>query len=91
MESYTAKQAKSLGLVDEIGTFDQAVSMMQNGEDLNDCDVIYVTPPADGFLAQLLGEAKAIKQSGSDLSMLMELMAKNGQMPIAYMADFPIK
>lgn len=88
---YTAKQAKSLGLVDEIATFDQAVAMMQNEQELDYCDVIYVTPPAMGFLEQLLSEAKSIQQSGSDLSMLMELMAKNGQMPIAYITDFPAK
>jgi len=88
---YTAKQAKSLGLVDEIATFDQAVAMMQKDEKLAGCDVIYVTPPTVGFLQQLLGEVKSIQQTGSDLSMLMDLMAENGRMPIAYMADFPVK
>jgi len=49
--------------------------------------VFYVTPPTVGFLEQLLGQVKSIQQSSSDLSMLMELMAENGQMPIAYISD----
>ncbi len=84
---YTARQAKTLGLVDEIGTFAQAVATMQEDNDLTDCDVFYVTPPTIGFLDQLLGEVKSIQQSSSDLSLIMELMAKNGQMPIAYISD----
>jgi len=84
---YTARQAKEVGLVDEIATFDQAVGTMQKDNDLTDCDVFYVTPPTVGFLEQLLGQVKSIQQSSSDLSMLMELMAENGQMPIAYMSD----
>jgi protease-4 len=84
---YTAKQAMSLGLVDEIGTFEQAVTTMQRDNDLTDCDIFYVTPPTHGFLEQLLGEVKSIQKSSSDLSMLMDLMAQNGQMPIAYMSD----
>ena len=84
---YTAKQAMAAGLVDGIGSFDQAVATMQSEENLDDCDVVYVTPPAVGFLEQLLGEVKSIQQSSSDLSMLMELMSQNGQMPIAYMSD----
>lgn len=84
---YTARQAQEVGLVDEIATFDQAVATMQKDNDLENCDVFYVTPPTVGFLDQLLGEVKTIQQSSSDLSMLMEIMAENGQMPIAYMSD----
>lgn len=84
---YTAKQAKRLGLVDEIGTFEQAIATMQKDQGLTNSDVFYVTPPAAGFLEQLLGEVKSIQQSSSDLSMIMELMAENGQMPIAYISD----
>lgn len=84
---YTAKQAKALGLVDEIDTFDKAIWTMQKDQGLTNCDVFYVTPPTLGFLDQLLGQVKSIQQSSSDLSMLMELMAENGQMPIAYISD----
>jgi protease-4 len=84
---YTARQAKNLGLVDEIATFETAIATMQEDKDLTDCDVFYVTPPTIGFLDQLLGEVKSIQQSSSDLSLIMELMAENGQLPIAYMSD----
>jgi len=84
---YTAKQAKALGLVDQIGTFEQAIATMQDDNDLADCDIIYVTPPTIGFLEQLLGQVKSIQKSSSDLSMIMELMSQNGQMPIAYISD----
>lgn len=84
---YTAKQAKSLGLVDEIGTFDQAIATMQKDQGLTDCDVIYITQPTPGLLDQLFGQVKTMQQSSSDLSMIMELMSKNGQMPIAYLSD----
>ncbi|MEL7657463.1 MAG: signal peptide peptidase SppA, partial [Bacillota bacterium] len=39
---YTAKQALELGLVDSIGTFDEAVADLQETNDLYDCDVIDV-------------------------------------------------
>lgn len=84
---YTARQAKSLGLVDEIATFETAIATMQEDNDLTDCDVFYVTPPTIGFLDQLLGQVKSLQQSSSDLSMIMELMSENGQMPIAYISD----
>jgi len=84
---YTAKQAKALDLLDEIGTFEEAVSTMQTDNGLTDCDVFYVSPPSIGFLEQLLGQVKSIQQSSSDLSMLMQLMTENGQMPIAYISD----
>ena len=84
---YTAKQAKALGLVDEIGTFEQAIATMKTDNNLKDCDIVYVTPPTVGLLEQLLGQAKSIQRSSSDLSMIMELMTQNGQMPIAYMSD----
>jgi protease-4 len=83
---YTARQAKDLGLVDEIASFETAIATMQKDQDL-DCEVFYVTPPTIGFLDQLLGEVKSMKQSSSDLSLLMEIMAENGQMPIAYISD----
>lgn len=84
---YTAKQAKKLGLIDEIETFDQAVETFKKDQDLEQCDVIYVTPPTTGLLEQLLGEVKDIKKSSSDISMVMELMSENGQTPIAYLSD----
>ncbi len=84
---YTARQAQELGLVDEIGTFEQAVATMQKDKDLTDCDVFYVSPPSVGFLDELFGQVKSIQQSSSDLSLLMQIMAENDQMPIAYMSD----
>jgi protease IV len=81
---YTAKQALALGLIDEIGTFDQAIATMKKDQGLTNCDVINVTQPTPGLLEQLFGQVKTMQRSSSDLSMIMELLAKNGEMPIAY-------
>jgi len=84
---YTAKQAQKLGLIDGIETFDQAVETFKSEQHLQNCQIVYVNPPTTGFLEQLLGEVKNIKKSSSDISMVMELMDENGQMPIAYLSD----
>lgn len=84
---YTARQAQKLGLVDGIGTFDQAIAAFKSEQHLQNCQVVYVNPPTTGLLEQLLGEVKTIKKTSSDISMVMELMAQNGQTPIAYMSD----
>jgi protease IV len=47
---YTAKQAKALGLIDEIETFDQAVETFKKDQGLEQCELIYVTPPSSGLL-----------------------------------------
>jgi protease IV len=84
---YTARQAMELGLVDDIGTFEEAVSKLQEDKGLEDVEVFYVTPPTVGFWDQLLGEVRSIQESGSDISMILRLMNEDGQMPIAYLSD----
>ena len=86
---YTAAQAKALGLVDEIGSFENAVYAMQQNEDLADCDFIPLAPPQPTWLDQLLGEVRAANQDRGDLAILLELMSQDGDMPIAYLYDAP--
>jgi protease-4 len=82
---YTASQARDLGLVDEIGSFEDAVYAMQVNEDLEDCDFISVAPPQPTWLDQLLGEVRAANQNQGDLTTLLALMDRYGNTPVSYL------
>ena len=82
---YTASQAKDLGLVDEIGTFENAVYAMQQNEGLEDCDFISVAPPQPTWLDQILGEVRAMNQDQGDLSTLLALTDRYGNIPVSYL------
>lgn len=86
---YTAAQAKASGLIDEIGTFDEAIGAMSQKEGLENSDFIPVAPPQPTWLEQLLSEAGAIARSRGEVSSILEAMYANGNMPIAYLCTFP--
>ena len=86
---YTAKQAKKLGLVDEIGTFNDAVADMQKEYKLNDCQVEeFVNVPSTDIWS-LLGESAESRLSYSFLSadMVKELAALNGKVEFSYISE----
>ncbi len=81
---YTAKQAKENGLIDEIGTLDDAIFMMQEDQSWGDCEVrLYQTQPEllDSLLAKVLGA----RQPSGDVKALLDLMSEQGEFPISYM------
>ena len=80
---YTAKQALDLGLVDEIGTFKDAVSDMRDAYDLNG-DVIDVVYQDNSFWGSILGGVKIPDLKNSDVSALLEVIEKDQHFPISY-------
>lgn len=86
---YTAKQAKQVGLVDEIATYDEALEMMRKNEKLKDVDFVELKPPKEDFFSSLLSQAAALRDTGNgDLRALMEIMDRQGEFPIMYMTDW---
>ena len=77
---YTAKQAQDLGLVDEIGTFQEAVSDMRDAYDLKG-DVIDVVYQDNSFWRSVLGGVKVPDLKNGDVSALLEVIEKDQHFP----------
>ena len=85
---YTAKQALEAGLVDKIGTFDDAVADMQKKYKLQDCSIESFEAEESTDLLSLLGEAKEGSLSGAvDMDMIRELISMNGKVKLCYMSE----
>ena len=88
---YTAKQALDNGLIDEIGTLEDAVADMMNTYDLHDCVENELEYESDDFWTSLLsavsGGTAAQDQNQGDIAALVELMEDQGQMPVLYMSE----
>ena len=86
---YTAKQALDNGLIDAIGTMEDAVQDMQSQYGLQDCAVEDFIPESKTDLSDLLGivsEQNPI--SGlSDAALIEELVALNGTFRVSYIAS----
>lgn len=86
---YTAKQAKKLGLVDEIGTFEEAVKDMKKEYNLEDCQIEDFESTSSSDIWSLLGESAENKLLSGSFSadMVKELAALNGKVEFSYIAD----
>ncbi len=91
---YTAKQAKENGLVDEIGTFDEAVSDMKSTYNLSGCELEYFESPQSTSLSSLLSSLEsAAKDNSSSLAASLsaeaieELAALNGKVQLSYICN----
>lgn len=81
---YTAKQAKELGLVDSIGTFDDALKDMENTYDLKGCEVIDVVYKDTSLLGSLLNGVKIPDLKGGDVSAILNKIDSDNDFPISY-------
>ena len=86
---YTAKQAVENGLVDAIGTYEEAISDMQEAYDLGDCNVEDFMPPSSNDLYSLLGISAEERSSGvlTEADMIEELIALNGTFRVSYISS----
>lgn len=86
---YTALQAKKLGLVDEIGTFEDAVEDMKKEYNLGSCEVEDFICTSSNDFFPLLGEGAAGKIPSGLLSadMVEELTSLNGKFELSYMSQ----
>ena len=81
---YTAKQALELGLVDSIGTLDDALDEMTAEYELQDCEVIDVVYQDDSLWGSLLSGAQIPDIKGGDVSAIVKTIEGESQFPISY-------
>lgn len=85
---YTAKQAKANGLIDEIGTLEEAITDMEETYHLESCETNELIYESDDFFSSLFAQIAGVtKENQSELSALLELMQQQNQVPIAYMTE----
>ena len=86
---YTAKQALNNGLIDQIGTYEEAIEDMKSVYSLENCKVEEFEPESSSNLSSLLGilsEQKSL--SGlTDAQLIKELIQLNGTFRISYISD----
>ncbi len=85
---YTANQAKELGLIDEIGTYEWAENYMKKECGLKDAEIVKLENTETTFLSELFGEVnfKAF-QSKSDVAAIVELAQGQNREPISYLCE----
>lgn len=86
---YTAKQAQENGLIDQIGTLQDAVADMRAQYGLGECGVYDMKYENSNLFASLFGKMAQASDHGvkSDVAALLEFMDQQGNMPISYMAQ----
>ncbi len=83
---YTAKQAKKNGLIDEVGTLEDAVSHMKSAYELT-CDVETISYERSTSLWSFLSGESKDDNVKSQYDQLMDLMEKNGTFTVTYMSE----
>ena len=87
---YTAKQAKKLGLIDEIASYEDAVNDMKKRFELESCNVNKIEYEEDDSLfSRLMRSISSIRtgEAGSDLGNLMALMDRDGKFTVTYLSE----
>ena len=86
---YTAKQAKANGLVDEIGTLEDAAADMMESYELQSCDLQTMSYEPSTSILDLFAEAVQGEdsQAESEYDQLMELVEENSTFTITYMSQ----
>jgi protease-4 len=81
---YTAKQANELGLVDFIGTFEDALQDMEKTYDLEGCEIVDVVYKDTSFWGSILSGAKIPDLRGGDVSAILNKIDSEDEFPISY-------
>ena len=86
---YTAKQAKSNGLIDEIATREEAVAAMKKAYGLESCVTeVFSYEPEFSFSSWMFGMADKIgKDAKSEYDQIMELVENHQTFSISYIAN----
>ncbi len=88
---YTAQQALDNGLIDEIGTLEDAVNDMMNVYDLHNCvenEMVYENDDFWSSMFASMSKTMTGDESKGDLAVLTEMMEAQGQMPVMYMPAY---
>lgn len=83
---YTAKQAKKNGLIDEIGTLEDAVDDMKRAYELR-CGTQTISYQPSTSIWSLLSGAAKDNDVKSQYDQLMDLMEKNGTFTVTYLSE----
>lgn len=84
---YTVKQALDNGLIDQIGTFEEAAADMKKTYELGDCAVESFTAPVTSDWTSLLGRAAGAASGKNSLSAeaIEQLLDLNGKFAFSYL------
>ena len=84
---YTAKQALDNGLIDQIGTFEEAAADMKKTYELGDCVVESFTAPVTSDWTSLLGQTAGAASGKNSLSAeaIEQLLDLNGKFAFSYL------
>lgn len=85
---YTAKQALNAGLVDHIGTLQDAADRMRDEHDLWYCDVVDMVYMDNSLWGNLFRGVKLPEIGGGDASAILEVVERNANLPISYECEF---
>jgi len=85
---YTARQARELGLIDDIGSYEEAIGDMKSEYYLMGCDVVELRYVYRSWISNLLGNMGlgGIRASG-DAAVLMSLLEKQSKFPVSYLCE----
>lgn len=81
---YTAKQALDNGLIDKIGTFDEAVAGMKAEYKLGDCETEYFESPASSDWTSLLGFVAENGLGAVSADGIQQIIDMNGKFEFSY-------
>ncbi len=84
---YTAKQACELGLVDSIGTYDEAVDEMKQTYDLQGCELVSVVYKDNSFWGSFLSGVKIPDFKGGDVTAILNKIESDSEFPISYQCE----
>lgn len=86
---YTAKQALELGLIDGIGTYEEALADLVNTYKLQDCVVTELEPSDDGnILGSIFSNVNFDGlRVNSDVEAIVKLAENEAKFPVSYMCE----
>lgn len=82
---YTAKQALKLGLLDRLGSKDEAFTDMIKAYQLNNVELLDISYVDHSFLGQILGTVKVPDWNSGDASAILKLVEEQGRIPVSYL------
>ena len=84
---YTAKQALSLGLVDSIGTYQEAAADMKKAYHLKGCELVDVVYKDNSIWGSLLGGVKIPDFKEGDVAAILNKIDGESKFPISYQCE----
>lgn len=86
---YTAKQAAENGLVDAVGTREEAIAAMIEDNGLSECETVVLSyEPEFSLGGWLLGMTQQRSESASgEYAQIMQMMAENNKFTISYLSQ----